>query len=446
MKTPICDFVEKYAREGNLRLHMPGHKGISFFGVEERDITEVDGADVLYAADGIIAESQRYAAELFGSAKTVYSTEGSSLCIRAMVYLASIYAKGQGKKPLILAARNAHKTFISAVALTDAAVEWIYPSDDDNLISCRVSADHIEKKFKEMAILPAAVYLTCPDYLGIMSDIGGIAAVCKKYGVLLMVDNAHGAYLKFLPESKHPLDLGADICCDSAHKTLPVLTGGAYLHISKNAPKSMLHMAEQAMALFASTSPSYLILQSLDMANKYLSCDYIARLTSAAERIDDIKEKLLQKGFYLIGDEALKICIEAKKYGYLGFELSEHLQKNNIICEFCDRDHVVMMFTPEISRRDIDLLEKALVSLSRKDKINEKAPAPVCAENVMTVREAIMSPSREVDVHNAVGKVLASPSVSCPPAIPIVVCGERIDEKAVALFEYYGIEKCRIVE
>ena len=136
MKTPICDFVERYAREGKTRLHMPGHKGVPFLGIEDKDITEIDGADVLYSADGIIAESQGYATGLFGSGKTLYSTEGSSLCIRAMVYLAALCAKGQGKRPLILAARNAHKTFISAVALADADVEWIY-GEADGLVGRR---------------------------------------------------------------------------------------------------------------------------------------------------------------------------------------------------------------------------------------------------------------------------------------------------------------------
>ena len=127
MKTPICDFVENYAREGSLRLHMPGHKGIPFLGVEERDITEGEGADVLYGAEGIIAESEKYASELFGSGKTVYSTEGSSLCIRAMVSLIALQAKSDGKKPLVLAARNAHKAFMSAVALVIVTLSGYTP-------------------------------------------------------------------------------------------------------------------------------------------------------------------------------------------------------------------------------------------------------------------------------------------------------------------------------
>ena len=126
MTTPICDFVKSYAESGTSRLHMPGHKGKGNFG-ERLDLTEIKGADELYDAEGIIAESEKNASELFGC-RTFYSTEGSSHTIRAMLYLASLYAKECGKKPTILAARNAHKAFLSAVALLDIAVDWIYPS------------------------------------------------------------------------------------------------------------------------------------------------------------------------------------------------------------------------------------------------------------------------------------------------------------------------------
>lgn len=446
MKTPICDFVENYAREGSLRLHMPGHKGVPFLGVEERDITEVEGADVLYGAEGIIAESEKYASELFGSGKTVYSTEGSSLCIRAMVSLITLHAKGEGKKPLILAARNAHKAFMSALALVDCDVEWLYPEEGENLISCRVTANAIEEKLKKMSDVPTAVYITSPDYLGVTSDIQNIARLCHQKGMLLAVDNAHGAYLRFLSVSKHPLDLGADICCDSAHKTLPVLTGGAYLHVSRNAPRLFFEMAEQTMALFASTSPSYLIMQSLDMANKYIAEGYGEGLNTLVGELDELKSRLAQNGFSLIGDEKLKICIESKKYGYFGFEMAELLLKTGISCEFSDRDYLVMMFTPEISANDLKKLLEALLSLSRRSPVNEKAPSVGCPERAMSIRDAAFSPSVEVDVENACGRVLAAANVSCPPAIPVVVCGEKIDEKAVECFKYYGIKRCRVVK
>lgn len=445
MRKPICDFVNKYAEAGNLRLHMPGHKGIRFLGVEDKDITEVDGADVLYNAHGIIAESENYASALFGSYKTLYSTEGSSLCIRAMVYLSALQAKKNGKRPLILASRNAHKAFMSALALVDADVEWIYPEEEENMISCRVSAEQVERRLAQMEELPIALYITSPDYLGVTSDIRGISKVCQKNGVLLMIDNAHGAYLKFLSESRHPLDMGADICCDSAHKTLPVLTGGAYLHISQTAPVLFSEMAEQAMSLFASTSPSYLILQSLDMANAYMADGYMARLENMSSAVNKMKKALREHGFYLFGDEEMKLCIKAKKYGYYGYEIADFLACHGVACEFYDKDLIVMMFTPEIGKQEINKLTGMLLSLPKKSEITEPAPTVGASQRVMTVREAFLSPSYEIEVEKACGYVLASANVSCPPAIPIVVCGEKIDERAIDRFKYYGIEKCRVV-
>lgn len=444
MTTPICDFMQKYADSDAVRLHMPGHKGV--LGVEKYDITEISGADVLYSATGIIAESENNAASLFGSKRTLYSTEGSSLCIRAMLYLVNAYAKKRGQKPRILAARNAHKTFLSGVALLDLEVEWIYTEKTENMLSCKVSAEYLGACLDGMREIPTAVYITSPDYLGNTCDIGSLAKVCHDRGALLLVDNAHGAYLNFLQRSKHPMSEHADICCDSAHKTLPVLTGGAYLHLGADAPDELCYMAEQAMALFASTSPSYLILQSLDKANLYLSEGYRERLADLIRQIDALKIKLTDKGFTLIGDEALKLTLAPKSYGYTGEELAECLEKQNIICELTDRDYTVMMFTPEISDRQISRLENILLDLERRDAIFEVPPVPRRAERVVSVREAMLSCSREVATKDVCGKILASPSVSCPPAVPILICGERIDSYAVKCFEYYGIERVRVLE
>ena len=253
MKTPILDFVAAYAESDALRLHMPGHKGKPVTGAEPWDITEIDGADVLYGAHGIIRESEENARTLFGTGATLYSAEGSSLSIRAMLYLSALYAKEQGRAPRILAARNAHRVFITAAALLDVDVEWMF--GEGELLRCTVTAEALEEKLKTAESLPAAVYITSPDYLGNLADVASLSEVCRRYRVLLLVDNAHGAYLRFLLTDRHPMSLGADLCCDSAHKTLPVLTGGGYLHISGEAPRSLIEAAESAMALFASTSP-----------------------------------------------------------------------------------------------------------------------------------------------------------------------------------------------
>ena len=444
MNTPICDFVGRYADEGKVRMHMPGHKGACILGAEPRDITEIDGADVLYDSHGIIRESEDNAAELFGTARTVYSTEGSSLAIRAMLFLAMQTKKGS-KRATVLAARNAHKAFVSAAALLDLDVRFMYSEKNESIVSCDICAQEVDAYLSECDITPAAVYLTSPDYLGNRLDIKGIAEVCHRHGTLLIVDNAHGAYLRFLKCSEHPIDLGADMCCDSAHKTLPVLTGGAYLHISKNAPRFLCGRAESAMALFASTSPSYLILQSLDMANKYISDGYYERLGTVVSRLDEIKHKLLSAGFELAGDEPLKLTVAPKSYGYTGAELAGELLLKGIVCEFSDADYAVMMTTPENSEEELARLEDALLSLQKRPANESRMPALPHPERAVSIREAALSSWREVDVGDSVGEVLAQPSVSCPPAVPIVVCGERIDERTVSIFRYYGIERCKVV-
>ena len=199
MQTPIVDFVRRYQKDGGTRFHMPGHKGQAYLGCEWADITEISGADSLYEADGIIAESEKNASDLFGSGRTFYSTEGSSQCIRAMLYLTLSQYRGTGK-PIILAARNVHKAFVYAAALLDFDVKWLWPEEGmKSLCSCKVSPkqieEQIERLMKDKKEKPAAVYLTSPDYLGGQMDIRAIAEVCHRKDILLLVDNAHGADL-----------------------------------------------------------------------------------------------------------------------------------------------------------------------------------------------------------------------------------------------------------
>lgn len=445
MKTPIYDFVNQYSESKTARMHMPGHKGKSFLGFERLDITEIKGADSLYEADGIIAESERNASALFGC-KTFYSAEGSSLAIRAMLYLCELYAKSQNKKPLIYAGRNAHKSFINTIALLDIDIEWLEGGKDSSYLSFSLETDFLEAKLKNAKEIPTALYITSPDYLGNMADVSAISKVCKKYGILLLVDNAHGAYLKFLPNSAHPTDLGADMCCDSAHKTLPVLTGGAYLHISNNAPAIFVESAKQALSLFGSTSPSYLILQSLDKANKYIAKDYKTRLSHKIEAVRNVKQNLTKNGYTLIGNEPMKITIETKRHGYTGNEVADILRDNNIECEFADPDYVVFMLSAETSESELNLLEKTLLSIEKKKLITTQPPKMTLPKRALTVREATMSPYDIVDVKNSLGRILAFSEVGCPPAVPIVVSGEIIDNDTIKCFEYYGIEKCRVVK
>jgi len=444
MNTPICDFVREYAQSGALRLHMPGHKGQALLGMEHMDITEISGADSLYEADGIIRESERNAGMLFGCS-TYYSTEGSSLCIRAMIYLTALYARRTGKSLLIAAGRNAHKTFLSAAALTGMDVLWLTPERSESYLSCMIDAQTLDQALSRTPQKPAAVYLTSPDYLGNRVDIAALGEVCRRHGALLLVDNAHGAYLKFLKHSQHPMDLGADMCCDSAHKTLPVLTGGAYLHIASSAPAMLSDQAKNALAMFASTSPSYLIMQSLDAANGYLAQGYRERLDAFCDCVERLRSRLEAHGYVLRGNEPLKLTFDAKAYGYTGEELARRLLERNMVCEFADPDFLVLMVTPQTGEEGLARLEEAMLRIPARPRIEQKAPGFCRAERVMSIREAAFSVSEIVPARESCGRILAAATVGCPPAVPIVVCGERIDRHAVQCFEYYKIETCSVV-
>lgn len=447
MNTPIFDFLKQYVERDAVRFHMPGHKGNGLLGIEKTDITEIDGADILYDADGIIKQSEENAATLFETQKTIYSVEGSSLVIRAMLYLLKIYAGKACDKPMIAACRNVHKSFVNACGLLDFDIKWLYPEHCETFISCRLTAEFLDDFLKNCEKMPLAIYITAPDYLGEIPDIAAISAVCKKYGLLLLVDNAHGAYLKFLPKDKHPISLGADLCCDSAHKTLPALTGAAYFHISHNAPDFFAEYAQNAMSIFASTSPSYLILQSLDLTNKYLSTDYPKKLMEFVPKTEALKQELIENGYCLIGNEPSKLTLAPKSFGYRGDELAEHLSKHNIVCEFSDPDFVVMMMTPEIGADKFELLKKTLLELPKKNPVLEKAPG--CfgeAKRKMSINEALFSSFEELETEKCLGRIAAQATVSCPPAIPIVICGEEIDAEAINAFKYYGIKKCCVVK
>ena len=466
MTTPIVDFVRHYAQSGTSRLHMPGHKGQSLLGFEPWDITEIKGADELYEAEGIIAESEANATRLFGTAHTYYSTEGSSQCICAMLCLALQAAPRTGKRPVLLAARNAHKALLYAAALLDFDIEWLWPAPEDAcaLCSCPVSAARLTAALHAMeqqGRKPFGIYVTSPDYLGGVQDIAALAAVCKTFDLPLLVDNAHGAYLRFLPENRHPIALGAAMCCDSGHKTLPVVTGGAYLHLGKNAPIQDEAAVRNALALFGSTSPSYLILQSLDKCNQVLAEGYPLRLLQCCGHLTRLRRELNEAAAasrcsvsLVLESEPLKVTLDAAALGMTGTELAEALRSAKVECEYADPRYVVLMFTPENPPQDFERLTSAVLHIVE----NLTGPFPLPEKNdrellelehelhtCCSIRQAVFAPQEQVPTEQAVGRICAMPTVSCPPAIPIVVSGERITSAAVRLMQKYHVTRVAVL-
>lgn len=441
MKTPIVSFLKSYQEKSPVRMHMPGHKGAGILGFEGMDLTEIYGADELFAAEGIIKESEQNASSLFGC-PTYYSTQGSTLCIQTMCTILCQDAKSKGKKPKILAGRNAHRSFIHAAALLDFDIEWLYGKSD--YLSCKIHAEDLEKAIIESH--PTAVYLTNPDYLGNLLDIQSLASVCKKHNVLLAIDNAHGAYLHFLEPSLHPIDLGADLCCDSAHKTLPVLTGGAYLHLSDSLNQVWKNDVKHFMEYFSSTSPSYLIMASLDATNEVLDTTFKKSLSECIQRVDGLKNTLIQHGYTILFGEPMKITISTKEFGYTGNEIANLLMECDIYPEFYDSDYIVLMPSPYNTKDDLKRLETCLCGIERKPILINKPPKLEQSKKAMNVRQALFSSSITLDVSKSLGQVCSSVTVSCPPAILPVIPGEVISESSIEVMKYYGIETVRVVK
>lgn len=454
-QTPIADYLRRYAESGALRLHMPGHKGKPLYGgafaqVTAPDITEINGSDSLYEPNGIIAESERIATELFGSAATLYSAGGSTLCIQTMLALiastnAGDLAAGSVK---IIAARNVHRSFVSTCALLDLEVVWLHPDySDATLLSGKLSPEAVGAA---IAANPDAkcVYLTSPDYLGGMADIPSIAAVCRAANIPLAVDAAHGSHLRFLPIDRHAITEGADICCNSAHKSLPALTGAAYLHIADTPHgQTFLTRAKELMSMFGSTSPSYLILCSLDLCNAYLGDEGREDLQRAALHIAVQKQQLSQLGWRIEESEPLRITINAPSMGYHGVEIADILRRYGIECEYADSVHVVLLFSGYCCAADFDRLGSVMSRIPKRTRQIKLSPyTPLLLQGKMRMKQAAFSPSELLPVEQCEGRICAGVRVKCPPGVPLVVPGELVTAQAINILKSYSIFQLNVVK
>ena len=437
MNTPVADFVQRYAKAGTARLHMPGHKGRCFLGCEPWDITEIHGADALYEAEGILAESEQNAAALFGSQRTCYSTEGSSQCIRAMLYLA-VAASGSHT---VVAARNVHRAFVSAAALLDLEIRWLWPEESRSLCGCPISPAQLEETLHSLPEPPAAVYLTSPDYLGGMAEIPALAQVCHQHGTLLLVDNAHGAHLHFLQGEDghplHPMQLGADLCCDSLHKTLPALTGAALLHCNR---EEYVPQLKGAMTVFGSTSPNYLIMLSIDSTAGFLLGDGPDQLRRTVRKWGELRRLAREQGYPIPEHcDPMRLTLPLAGSGYTAKEFKALLHERRIMEEYCSDSGCVLLFSPFNREEDFARVRQFLLDCPVRQK-GSFAPFPIVpSQRVMGLRQALLAPKESVDIDKAEGRISAQVKITCPPGIPLVMPGERLHKELRKILKNSGI-------
>lgn len=436
MKTPVYDFIKALNDSETLRCFMPGHKGKApesqLENLYKYDITEIKGADSLFESDGIIAESEKNASELFGTSYTAYSASGSTLCIQAMLTL----MKWENRKAFAI--RNVHRSFLNGCALLDLEVSWIYPEYSGGIISGEIDISKIENALKSYN-KPSFLYLTSPDYTGRMCDIKRISEICRKYDSRLLVDNAHGALLAFMPENLHPIHLGADLCCDSAHKMLPAMTGSAYIHTSR---PEYAPLIKKAMLLYASTSPSYPVMMSLDLCNKYISEKIHSDICRNLSYISALRKRFSGRIDFISG-EPFHITIK----GFDGNIFSELLREKNTECEYSDFEYTVLLMSPLNTEHDYQILSEALeYAVSEAPRTHNKKLILPKAVKKMSIRDAVFAESENIPVEKSAGRICAETNIPCPPAIPIAISGEVITDEIINIYKRYGILTVNVVK
>lgn len=446
--TPLQKAVTEYIERDASRFHMPGHKGLmlrrgndhALFGEAYRyDITEVWGADSLYEAKGAILETEQTFARVYGAHRSLLSAGGATLCIQTMLALVA----AEGAK--IIAGRNAHISAVNAMALLGLMPTWVYPDSSAGCgIGGRILPEDIAAALEQNSDV-RAVYITSPDYFGIISDVAAIARICHAHGVPLLVDNAHGAHLKFQSPSLHPMDLGADMCSDSLHKTMPVLTGGALLHLAGD---RFAARAKACMALFGSTSPSYLILLSCDRLLAYLEHGEAENEYDGVRgHIAQLEELAAAKGFVPLTGvrDHTKLVLSVYNWGMTGEKFGSLLREWGVEPELVNDMWAVLMASPENFGGDYRRVQKFLTAWELPAihmPVPERFERP---EQVLTLREAVLSPSRALPVEECENEVAASMVCPCPPGVPLVMPGELLSSAALKLLKISGNQQINVV-
>lgn len=438
MEAPFYKAIARLAEQGP-RFYVPGHKGNpaafpELDSLARWDMTEIEGACDLSAPSGPLAESEANMARLYASGASLYSAAGTSSCVQAML---ALFAGAGGR---VVAARGCHVSAVRAMALMDLEPCWV------PLYQGRPQPEAIEAALKASGA--GCVYITSPDYYGRMADIPALAEVCHRQGAQLLCDNAHGAHLRFMEEDTHPLTLGADASVDSAHKTLPCLTPAALFHLRNG---SLAGEARRMLNLFSSTSPSYPVLLSLDLAAGRLLAGEV-RFASAQQQVSALVKKLAP--LCAPCNDPLRLCLVPRgRSGYAS--LLKALAQEGIAPEYADGQQIVLMASPYNTLEDFSLLQSVLEQfvhnscsfyndnehLSPYSLAGADSPLPL-PKVACSIRTALFTPPENrqpLPPEKTLGRVAAGLCAPCPPGVPVIMPGEIIDKETVAQLMSGGI-------
>ncbi|MBQ8215733.1 MAG: aminotransferase class I/II-fold pyridoxal phosphate-dependent enzyme [Clostridia bacterium] len=432
----------KTAGERQIPFHMPGHKRASFAHLVEidyrMDFTETPDSDDLHHPDGVLLESQKALSELLGTVRSYYSVNGSTGCILSAIRASTL--KGQK----VLVARNCHKSVFNACELCGLETAYLLPEVSKEGIYLSVDPSALEDKLKREGDV-ALVVITSPTYEGVLSDVKRIGQICHRYGAVLMVDEAHGAHLGFYDENQpSAATLGADLVVQSYHKTLPSFTQTALLHLCSHRVDEDVLSAQ--MALFQSSSPSYLLLASLDgcasllKENDEVFFRWREAVRCARATLKGLERLCLYDGEGAFAYDDSKLLILTHRAGITGERLYWMLYQRGIVCEMAGYNSVLAMTGAGDDASSLKTLCFALLEIDRdlQPKILESLPTPLPLPCQALALYACFGKKRvKTALLSAEGQICGEAVYLYPPGSPILLPGEVISKEAIDLIRRY---------
>lgn len=441
-EAPLCEALIERAGKGAARFHMPGHKGKPLAGflfpeAARLDFTELSDTGDLYRGGGPIARAEALAARACGAETCLFLTGGATQGILSSI----AYLCPPGSK--LLMSRASHLSVYHAAALLGLRPVYLYPSYSARVgVPGGISPAALERALAENPDA-RAVALTSPTYYGALLDVGGLAEICARSGVPLVVDGAHGAHLPFLGRES-AVGRGALLEINSPHKTLPALGQGAWILAGPGADADALR---RMTAAFGTSSPSYAIMASLDASRAWMQGRGGADYQSALRRLGEIKDGVRRRGVFSVpelsdfpdcaGLDPGRLCLHTARAGMTGFRAAELLESRfNVACEMADGNNAVFIVTCADGEADLARLDGAVRSLETLAPGGPPLPAapplPPPGDRALLPGEAFFSKKRRVRLADSAGLVCAECVAPYPPGVPVIAPGERIRELHLA--------------
>lgn len=458
-KTPLFDAMKDYHKKNIIPFDVPGHKhgkGLREFGeyfgdtVLQLDVNSMKQLDNLSNPTSVIREAQELAAEAYWADSAFFLVNGTTSGVQSMIM--SVCSPGDK----IILPRNAHKSAINALILSGAKPVYIQPEINNDLgIAMGVSLQSVENAIARNTDAKA-VFLINPTYYGATSDIKEIAKLCHKHGIALLVDQAHGAHFRFSKQLPvDAMEVGADMCAVSLHKTGGSLTQSSILLLKEGLVDQ--HIVKSILNLSQTTSASYLLMVSLDIARKNLAVNGNEILTDVLELSRDARIRINNiDGLYAFGKELIgtpgvynfdetKLGINVCGLGLTGFEVYDILRDEyDIQMELADAYNVLGIISVGDTEESLDALVKALEDISvkyRKGKITKQHVVLQNPHVIVSPRNAFYSRKKIVKLEDAEGEISGEYIMAYPPGIPIVAPGEKISKEMIAYVKFLKIQK-----